>query len=139
MKNFVLEACVDSVESAIEAEKGGAKRVELCSSLVIGGISPGRGLVKQVKENTDLEVRVLVRPRFGDFCYDDYEIEEMLEDIGMYKSLGVDGIVIGVLKPDGNLNMDAMKKLCEAVRVSMFMYLCECVSECLGHYMIVCR
>lgn len=123
MENFVLEACVDSLKSAIEAELGGAKRIELCSSLIIGGISPGRGLVTQVKKHTNLEVRVLLRPRFGDFCYNDYEIEEMLEDIRMYKDLGVDGIVTGVLVPDGSLNMPVMERICkEAAGMDMALH-----------------
>ena len=84
---YILEACVDSVQSAIEAEKGGAARVELCSNLIIGGTSPGRALFSQVRENTDLEIRVLLRPRFGDFCYDEYEFAAMKEDIQMYREL----------------------------------------------------
>ncbi|WP_122643677.1 copper homeostasis protein CutC [Luxibacter massiliensis] len=108
---YILEACVDSVQSAIEAEKGGAARVELCSNLIIGGTSPGRALFSQVRENTDLEIRVLLRPRFGDFCYDEYEFAVMKEDIQMYRELGADGIVTGILAPDGTLNMGQMKEL----------------------------
>lgn len=67
---YCLEVCVDSVRSAIAAEEGGADRIELCKSLVTGGISPGVTLLKQVKQYTGLPVRVLLRPRFGDFCYD---------------------------------------------------------------------
>lgn len=108
---YVLEACVDSVQSALEAERGGAKRVELCGNLMIGGTSPGSALFRQVKEHTGLEIRVLLRPRFGDFCYDEYEFAMMKDDTAMYRELGADGIVTGILQPDGKLNMMQMKEL----------------------------
>ena len=81
--NYILETCADSVQSAIEAKKGGANRIELCSNLVIGGTSPGESLFRQVKEQTGLNVRVLLRPRFGDFCYDDYEFRMILDEVRM--------------------------------------------------------
>lgn len=106
-----LEVCVDSVQSAIEAQKGGADRVELCGNLIIGGTSPGKALFTQVRKYTDLEIRVLLRPRFGDFCYDEYEFAMMKEDTQMYKELGADGLVTGILLPDGTLNMQQMQEL----------------------------
>lgn len=111
--SYVLEACVDSVKSAIEAEKGGAQRVELCSNLIIGGTSPGAALFRQIRKHTNLKIRVLLRPRFGDFCYDDYEFEMMKEDVAMYRELGADGIVTGILCPDGNLDVERMQELIE--------------------------
>lgn len=111
--SYVLEACVDSVKSAIEAEKGGAKRVELCGNLIIGGTSPGAALFRQVRKHTDLQIRVLLRPRFGDFCYDDFEFEMMKEDMAMYRDLGADGIVTGILKPNGDLDVERMRELVE--------------------------
>lgn len=111
MMKYVLEACVDSVKSAIEAEKGGAQRVELCSNLIIGGTSPGAALFRQVRKNTNLKIRVLLRPRFGDFCYDEYEFEMMKEDVAMYRDLGVDAIVTGLLKSNGDLDVERMKEL----------------------------
>ena len=104
--NYILETCADSVQSAIEAKKGGANRIELCSNLVIGGTSPGESLFRQVKEQTGLNVRVLLRPRFGDFCYDNYEFRMILDEVRMFRKLGADGIVIGILNPDGTLNME---------------------------------
>lgn len=109
--SYVLEACVDSVRSAIEARRGGAQRVELCGNLIIGGTSPGAALFRQVRKYTDLEIRVLLRPRFGDFCYDEYEFEMMKEDAAMYRDLGADGIVTGILKPDGTLDTERMGEL----------------------------
>lgn len=111
MKNYVLEACVDSVESAIEAKSGGATRLELCSHLVIGGTTPEYELFEQVKEKTGLETRILIRPRFGDFVYSDYEIERMEKQIAVFKKLGADGVVIGILTSEGDLNLEAMKRL----------------------------
>lgn len=109
--SYILEACVDSVQSAIEAEKGGAQRVELCSNLIIGGTSPGAALFRQVRKNTNLQIRVLLRPRFGDFCYDEYEFEMMKEDAAMYRELGADGIVTGILETDGTLDVKRMQEL----------------------------
>ena len=78
---YTLEICTDSVASAVAAQKGGAKRIELCSGLVIGGLSPDPALFKGVRANTDLEIRTLLRPRFGDFCYDEYEFEMLKEEV----------------------------------------------------------
>lgn len=72
----VLEVCIDSTASAIAAMKGGADRLELCADLVIGGTTPSLALLRQVKEETGLPVRALLRPRFGDFCYDRYELAQ---------------------------------------------------------------
>lgn len=96
MENYILEVCVDSVESALAAKRGGATRLELCANLVIGGTTPGYTLFEQVKEKTGLPVRVLIRPRFGDFLYSHYEYEQMLYDIRYFAQTGADGVVIGV-------------------------------------------
>lgn len=111
MKPYCLEVCADSVESALEAQKGGADRIELCGNLVIGGVSPGRALFRLVKKYTDLEVRVLLRPRYGDYCYNDYEFEQLKEEVELYKELGADGVVIGMLRPDGALDVERMREL----------------------------
>ena len=113
MENYILECCVDSVESAIEAEKGGANRIELCSALVIGGLSPSKALFEKVKEQVNIKIHVLLRPRFGDFCYTDFEHEIIKQEIKMFKELGADGVVIGTLKSDGSLNLEQMKELVE--------------------------
>ena len=111
MKDYILECCVDSVQSAIEAQSGGANRVELCSALVIGGLSPSVALFKKVREAIDIKIHVLLRPRFGDFCYTDYEHEIIKEEVKMFRELGADGVVIGTLKQDGSLNMEQMREL----------------------------
>ena len=76
---YTLEVCVDSVASALAAKRGGADRLELCADLIIGGTTPSLALVRQVKAETGLPVRALLRPRFGDFCYDRYELAQMAE------------------------------------------------------------
>lgn len=111
MKPFFLEVCVDSLESALAAEAGGADRLELCANLVIGGTTPGSRLFEQIKEKTNLPVRVLIRPRFGDFCYTSAEIEQMEEDVRHFSKTGADGIVIGCLLPDGELEQAGRKRL----------------------------
>ena len=113
---YTLECCVDSVEAAIAAKKGGADRIELCSALVIGGLSPSQALYWKIREQVDLPIRVVLRPRFGDFCYTDFEHEIIKEEIRSFRKLGADGIVIGTMKPDGTLNMEQMKELIEEAK-----------------------
>ena len=114
MGKYILECCVDSVESAINAASGGASRIELCSNLIIGGTTPDSALVVEIRKHTDIRIHALIRPRFGDFCYSKYEMEIMKSQIKALKEAGVEGVVIGVLDEDGNLNLEAMKELIEA-------------------------
>ena len=81
MKKYTLEICVDSVESAINAERGKATRLELCSNLIIGGTTPTKSLFEEVKKNVDIPINVLIRPRFGDFLYSDYEVNIIKNEI----------------------------------------------------------
>lgn len=114
MRKFILEACVDSVPSALAAVEGGADRLELCGNLIIGGTTPDLALYKEIRKYTDIPARALLRPRFGDFCYDEYEYHILLENIAMYKDAGIDGIVIGSLLPDGSLNVKQMEGMIRA-------------------------
>ena len=113
MADFILEACVDSVESALSAAKGGADRLELCGSLVIGGTTPNPWLFQEIRKHTDIRIHALIRPRFGDFCYTDEEFILIREAVKEFRRLGAEGVVIGILKPDGTLNMEQMKRLME--------------------------
>lgn len=108
---FVLEACVDSVESAESAARGGATRLELCANLLIGGTSPDEDLFRMVRERVDIPVRVLLRPRFGDFLYTEDEFELLRRQVRRFAALGADGVVIGVLTPDGTLDEVRMAEL----------------------------
>lgn len=111
MKRYILECCVDSVESAINAANGGASRLELCSNLIIGGTTPDVALMKEIRKYTDIRIHALIRPRFGDFCYTRHEVEIMKSQIRTLKEAGVEGVVIGVLDEDGNLNIPVMRDL----------------------------
>ena len=81
MKKYTLEICVDSVKSAINAERGKATRLELCSNLIIGGTTPTKSLFEEVKKNVNIPINVLIRPRFGDFLYSDYEVNIIKNEI----------------------------------------------------------
>lgn len=111
MEKYILECCVDSVESAINAAKGGASRLELCSNLIIGGTTPDVALVKEIRKHTDIRIHALIRPRFGDFCYTEHEMEIMKSQIQALKEAGVQGVVIGILDEDGNLDIPKMQEL----------------------------
>lgn len=110
---FNLEVCVDTVESAIAAEQGGATRLELCGNLIIGGTTPSISLLEIVKENVKIPVHVLIRPRFGEFCYSDLEFEEIKRQVVDMKEHGADGVVIGIVKPNGSLDKERLKILIE--------------------------
>ena len=85
---YTLEVCVDSTASALAAQRGGADRLELCANLIVGGTTPSLALVRQVKETTGLPVRALLRPRFGDFCYDRWELAQMKESAAALVAAG---------------------------------------------------
>lgn len=114
MRNYVLECCVDSVESAVAAQAGGANRLELCANLVIGGTTPDINLYLAVREKVSIKINVLIRPRFGDFCYTGEEFGIIKKDVEMFRKYGADGVVIGVLREDGSLDMARMKELMDA-------------------------
>lgn len=102
---MAVEICVDSVEGALAAERGGADRVELCAGLAEGGVTPGAGLIKVVRERVDLGVYAMIRPRGGDFLYTKAEVAVMREEIRIAKDLGVDGFVFGCLTEEGDIDL----------------------------------
>lgn len=110
----ILEVCVDSLASAKAAAEGGADRLELCSALAVGGLSPYGELLQQIKAVCALPVRCLMRPRAGDFLYAAEEIELLCEQIRHLRAAGADGFVLGALTPDGALDENAMEKLLDA-------------------------
>ena len=109
-----LEICVDSLASARNAIAGGADRLELCAALVAGGLTPYVHLLEQIRSESDIPVRCLMRPRAGDFLYEPEEIDMMAKQMPVLKAAGADGFVIGCLTKDGDLDEEAMKKLIDA-------------------------
>ena len=110
----VLEICVDSLASVRSAIRGGADRIELCGALAVGGLTPYEALLRQIRAESDIPVRCLIRPRAGDFLYTPEELNMLREQILGLKSAGADGFVIGCLDARGNLDKAAMEPLVEA-------------------------
>ena len=114
--NFELEVCAGSLSSAINARKGGAHRIELCDNLIEGGTTPSPGVIIQAVKLLNIPVFVLIRPRPGDFLYSDEEFEAMKEDIRFCKGNGAKGVVLGILKKDGTIDIDRCTILAELAR-----------------------
>lgn len=112
--NYILEACVDSLASAVAAEQAGADRLELCAALSLGGLTPSSGLVEAVCEAVQIPVYILLRPRAGNFSYSEGEMEAMLRDARHFRTLGAAGMVTGVLDAAGNLHRERTQSLLEA-------------------------
>ena len=112
----VLEICVDSLASARAAIRGGADRLELCSALAVGGLTPSAALLRQIRQASSIPVRCLMRPRGGDFLYTNEEIAQMAMEMDSLRAAGADGFVIGCLTPEGNLDTQAMRPLLEAAQ-----------------------
>ena len=110
---FKLEICVDSVESAITAQETGADRVELCDNLPEGGTTPGFGTIASARSNLTIGLHVIIRPRGGDFLYTDLEYDIMRRDIECCGELGADGIVLGILRSDGEIDIERTARLIE--------------------------
>ena len=110
----LLEVCVDSYASAMGAISGGADRLELCSALAVGGLTPSSALLKQIRRVSSIPIRCLMRPRGGDFLYTPEEIQQMAMEMEYLRSAGADGFVIGCLTPDGDLDAAAMAPLLKA-------------------------
>jgi copper homeostasis protein len=108
---MLVEICANSYQSAINAEKAGAHRIELCSELAVGGITPSYGLIKKVVEEISIPTYVLIRPRSGDFTYSNDEFEVMKQDIEFCKQIGCAGVVSGILNSDNTIDIERTKKL----------------------------
>lgn len=119
---MIFEICASSFESARNAQLAGANRIELCSELGVGGITPSYGLIKKIMEELSIENCVLIRPRSGDFTYTEEEFDVMLRDIAFCRELGCEGVVTGVLNADNTIDEERTKQLIEAAGEMDFVY-----------------
>ena len=115
-RRVLVEASVDAIDAAMEAEWGGADRIELCGELLQGGVTPSHGLIEAVWDQLSIPLFVLIRPRTGDFLYTADELDVMERDIRIARSLHVDGIVAGALTTDGDVDVAAMRCILDAAR-----------------------
>ena len=111
MENVKFEICCGSLQSALNAQEAGANRVELCSALSLGGLTPSYGFIELARKRLKIDVNVLIRPRQGDFLYDSDEVALMIRDITACAQMGVNGVVIGALDPFGNVDADACRAM----------------------------
>ena len=119
---MIIEVCANSLESALNAQKAGADRIELCAELAVGGVTPSFGLLQLVREHIFIPINVLIRPRSGDFTYSDLEFEIMKRDIAFCRDLGFNGIVSGVLSRDFTLDYKRTKELIEVSKPLQFTF-----------------
>ena len=133
MKRDLFEVCAGSVQDCINAQLGGADRVELNSALHLGGLTPSLAMLRLVKEKTSLKVVCMDRPRAAGFCYDDVEIETMLEDARILLENGADGISFGFLNSDATINETETKKMVELIhqyqKEAVFHRAFDCVDD----------
>ncbi len=116
VNDLTVEVCVDSLDSAIAAERGGANRVELCASLVEGGVTPSAGLIATARQRISIGLHVMIRPRAGDFYYSADEFEVMRRDVLMAKQLGAEGVVFGILDAEANVDIQRTRALVDLAR-----------------------
>lgn len=109
----LLEICLESFEDCLAAQQGGAQRVELCTNLLEGGTTPSAGMIRAVCDRLEIDVMVMIRPRGGDFLYTGAEFDMMRRDIEIAKESGADGIVLGLLKDDGTVDVARTRELVE--------------------------
>ena len=119
---MILEICANSYQSALNAQNAGANRIELCSELSVGGITPSYSLLQKVAEKITIPVHVLVRPRSGNFCYSKDEFEQIKKDIKICKDFGFQGIVCGVLHSDNTIDIERTKELVELSKPLSFTF-----------------
>ncbi len=115
MPEVLLEICCSSIDDAIEAEKGGADRIELCSALFLGGLTPSIGTLLEAKARLKIPIMAMVRPRGGGFCYTDAEFDTMERDAQAAMANGAEGVVFGILSPDGTVDAARTARLRQCI------------------------
>lgn len=116
MRKIVFELCAETIDACLVAREGGADRIELCSALSEGGLTPSHGLLSFAVAQSGLPVHVLIRPRGGDFVYSAAEIAVMHADIKHAKACGASGVVLGILRPDSTVDVEATQAMVEIAR-----------------------
>jgi copper homeostasis protein len=116
MTDPFIEVCVEGIDGAVQAERGGADRIELCASLLEGGLTPSLGVVRATLRAVTVPVHAMIRPRGGDFLYSPLEYQTMLEDVVLMRDAGVAGVVFGCLMPDGRIDRLRTTELAAAAR-----------------------
>ncbi len=116
MEGITMEVCCYNLESAVYAKAAGADRIELCANRYQGGTTPSYGMLEVVRQNVDLPIFAMIRPRGGDFLYSKEELEVMFHDIQMAKELKMEGVVMGVLQKDGQVDIEVMERLVAVAR-----------------------
>ncbi len=119
--DYTFEICAVNIQSAHAAAQAGAQRIELCSALDVGGLTPSPGLILSAVRDTGIKVNVLIRPREGDFCYNDHEFKIMLDDIRFCREAGANGVVVGALDANGRLDLpklEAMRREAEGIEIA---------------------
>jgi copper homeostasis protein len=113
---ILIEVCCGSVDDTVEAERGGADRVELNSAIFLGGLTPSLGSIIEAKQRLNIPIMVMIRPRAGGFCYSQVEMEVMLRDAKLAVEHGADGLVFGILTPDGSVDTKRCQRIIELAR-----------------------
>ena len=111
MKKIYIECCIESYKEAVSAEKKGADQIEVCSDLCYDGLTPNFQLVEKIKDNLSIPIKVMVRPRRGDFCYSNSDMKKIQSQISVFKSIGIKHIACGVLNKNSMVNIDSFKKI----------------------------
>jgi copper homeostasis protein len=114
-EKITVEVCANSIESALAGQSGGAVRIELCDNLAEGGVTPSLEEIREARKALNIQLYVIIRPRGGDFVYDDAEFERMKQNIRLCGEAGCDGIVIGMLTPQGNVDT---RRCAELIRIA---------------------
>ena len=115
-KRYTFEVCANSVESCVAAQQGGADRVELCAAIPEGGTTPSYGEMTVARRMLDIRLHAIIRPRGGDFLYTPIEADAMLADIRAARAVGADGVVVGCLTPDGDLDLPLLQRLLDEAK-----------------------
>lgn len=114
--NTKIEICLENIESIIAAEEAGANRIEFCSDLFEGGLTPSLGMFRVARKHCSIDMNVMIRPRGGDFCYSDVEFETMIENTKIFKEEGANAIVFGILDKFGEIDLERSQKIIEVAR-----------------------